>query len=400
MKNKRVCLKENYNMTLKACYVGYITQAIVNTFIPLLFVTFQREFGISLDRIALLVSFNFGVQLVVDYLASRYVDKIGYRLSMIIAHVCAVLGLAGLGFLPDMFKNPFYGLIISVMLYAIGGGLIEVLVSPIVEACPTEHKETTMSMLHSFYCWGHVGVIVFSTLFFVIIGIDKWRFLAFIWALVPLFNSILFSKVPIPKLVEEGEELSIKELCKMPVFWILVVLMICSGASEHGMGQWASAFAESGLKVSKTVGDLLGPCFFAVMMGLARVIYAKIGIKVDLKKFMIYSGGLCIISYLLTTFSPIPLLALLGCGLCGFSVGIFWPGTFSIATNICPKGGTVMFAYLALAGDLGCGLGPTIVGKVAGAFGADLKIGILTAIVFPIILIGGVIVICKFCNKL
>ena len=394
-KINKFSLKENYNMTLKACYIGYITQAIVNTFIPLLFLTFQRECGISLDKIAMLVSFNFGVQLFIDYLASKYVDKIGYRASMVIAHICASIGLVGLGIFPDLFANHFYGLIFSIMLYAIGGGLIEVLISPIVEACPTDHKETTMSFLHSFYCWGHVSVILVSTLFFVTVGINNWRYLAFIWALVPFANIILFAKVPIPMLVEEGESLSIKQLIKMPVFWILVVLMICSGASEHGMGQWASALAESGLKVSKTVGDLLGPCFFAVMMGLSRVVYAKVGRTIDLKKFMIYSGFLCVISYLITTFSPVPLLALLGCGLCGFSVGIFWPGTFSIATETCPKGGTVMFAYLALAGDLGCGFGPTIVGRVAQSLGGDLKMGILAAIVFPIILIGGVWCICK-----
>lgn len=388
---KNINIKDNYNLTMKACYIGYITQAIVNNFIPLLFLTFRKEFGISLDKIALLVSFNFGIQLLVDYLASKYVDKIGYRVSMLLAHVSASVGLAGLGFLPDLLPNPFLGLIISVMLYAIGGGLIEVLVSPIVEACPTEHKESTMSLLHSFYCWGYVGVVAISTLYFVTFGIHNWRYLAYVWAVIPLINVLLFSKVPIPMLVENGKGLSARELCKIRVFWILVVLMICSGASEHGMGQWASAFAESGLKVSKTMGDLLGPCFFAIMMGSSRVIYAKIGRKIELKKFMIYCAVLCVFSYLLAVFSPIPLLALFGCGLCGFFVGIFWPGTFSIATENCPNGGTVMFALLALAGDLGCGFGPTVVGKVAQRFGDKLDIGLLAAIIFPIVLIIGII---------
>lgn len=388
---KNIHIKDNYNLTMKACYIGYITQAIVNNFIPLLFLTFRKEFGISLDKIALLVSFNFGVQLLVDYIASKYVDKIGYRVSMILAHISASIGLIGLGILPDLLPNAFIGLIISVMLYAIGGGLIEVLVSPIVEACPTEHKESTMSLLHSFYCWGYVGVVAISTIYFVTFGINNWRYLSYIWALIPLINVLLFSKVPIPMLVEEGKGLSAKDLCKSRVFWILVVLMICSGASEHGMAQWASAFAESGLKVSKTMGDLFGPCFFAIMMGSSRVIYAKIGKRIELKKFMIYSGVLCVFSYLIAVFSPIALISLLGCGLCGFSVGIFWPGTFSIATENCPNGGTVMFALLALAGDLGCGFGPTVVGRVAQWFGDKLDIGLLAAIVFPIVLIIGII---------
>lgn len=395
---KNVHMKENYNLTMKACYLGYITQAIVNNFIPLLFLTFRKEFGISLDKIALLVSFNFGVQLLVDFLASKYVDKIGYRMSMILAHISAVLGLAGLGFLPDLLSNAYMGIVISVMLYAIGGGLIEVLVSPIVEACPTEHKESTMSLLHSFYCWGYVAVVAISTVYFVAFGISNWRYLAFIWAIIPLINVFLFSKVPIPMLVEEGKGLSAKELCKTRIFWILVILMICSGASEHGMAQWASAFAESGLKVSKTMGDLLGPCFFAIMMGGSRLIYAKIGKNIELKKFMIYSGILCVVSYLITVFSPIPLISLFGCGLCGFSVGIFWPGTFSLATENCPTGGTVMFALLALAGDLGCGFGPTVVGQVAQWFGDKLDVGLLVAIIFPIVLIIGVVSVYCF-NK-
>lgn len=395
---KNVHMKENYNLTMKACYLGYITQAIVNNFIPLLFLTFRKEFGISLDKIALLVSFNFGVQLLVDFLASKYVDKIGYRMSMILAHISAVLGLAGLGFLPDLLPNAYMGIVISVMLYAIGGGLIEVLVSPIVEACPTEHKESTMSLLHSFYCWGYVAVVAISTVYFVAFGISNWRYLAFIWAIIPLINVFLFSKVPIPMLVEEGKGLSAKELCKTCIFWILVILMICSGASEHGMAQWASAFAESGLKVSKTMGDLLGPCFFAIMMGGSRLIYAKIGKNIELKKFMIYSGILCVVSYLITVFSPIPLISLFGCGLCGFSVGIFWPGTFSLATENCPTGGTVMFALLALAGDLGCGFGPTVVGQVAQWFGDKLDVGLLVAIIFPIVLIIGVVSVYCF-NK-
>lgn len=389
--NKALSIRNNYNMTLKACYVGYITQAIVNNFVPLLFLTFQRDYGISLDKIAMLVSFNFGIQLLVDFLAAKFVDKIGYRISIIAAHLFAAAGLLGLGVFPDLFPNPFHGLLLSIIFYAIGGGLIEVLVSPIVEACPTDQKEAAMSILHSFYCWGHVGVIVISTLFFAAIGVGNWKYLACLWAFIPLLNIVLFSRVPIKILVEEEQKMSTVQLCKSRTFWLLVLLMVCAGASEQGMSQWASAFAENGLHVSKTMGDLLGPCFFAVMMGSARVFYGKAGDRIDLKKFIVLSSLLCIISYLVASLSPIPLLSLLGCGLCGLSVGILWPGTFSIASASCPNGGTTMFALLALAGDLGCGLGPSVVGQVAGLLGGDLKLGLLAAVIFPILLIGSLV---------
>ena len=393
--NRKISIKNNYNMTLYACYFGYITQAIVNNFAPLLFLTFQREYEISLDKIAMLVSFNFGVQLLVDFLAARYVDKIGYRISMVAAHLFAAAGLMGIGVFPEIFTEPFWGLLLAVAFYAIGGGLIEVLVSPIVEACPTEKKEAAMSLLHSFYCWGHMGVILISTLFFVTVGIKQWKYLACIWAVVPFVNAFLFGRVPIRVLVEEDKQMSVGQLFRSRIFWVLVVLMVCSGASEHGMSQWASAFAESGLHVSKTVGDIFGPCFFALMMGVSRIFYSKASEKVDLKKFMIFSSLLCIVSYLIASRSPSAALSLLGCGLCGLSVGIMWPGSFSIAAKSCPGGGTSMFAFLALAGDLGCATGPFVVGRAAQYFGGNLKTGLLTVIIFPMILMGGILKIRK-----
>lgn len=380
-------LKQNYNMTMISCYIGYITQAVVNNFVPLLFLTFQRGYGLSFDKIALLISFNFGMQLLVDFLAAKFVDKIGYRICIVAAHIFAALGLAGLAIFPEISTNPFNGLVCSIMCYAVGGGLIEVMISPIVEACPTERKEAAMSLLHSFYCWGHVGVILLSTLFFVCLGVENWRYLACLWALIPLANTVLFINVPIKVLVEEEEQLSITQLGKLRIFWLLVIMMACAGASEQGMSQWASAFAEEGLHVSKTIGDLLGPCMFAAMMGGSRLFYAKAEKKIDLKKFMGLSCLMCVVSYLAAALSPFPLLALAGCGLCGMSVGILWPGTFSLATETCPGGGTAMFALLALAGDLGCAMGPAVVGKVADLSGGNLSVGLLTAIAFPIILV-------------
>lgn len=383
-------MKLTYRHTIAACFVGYIVQAVVNNFVPLLFIMFTTQFDISLDRIAILISVNFGVQLLIDLLSTRFVDKIGYRASVEIAHICAAAGLIGLTFLPDVLPDAFTGLLVSIMIYAIGGGLIEVLISPIVEACPTDNKEAAMSLLHSFYCWGHMGVVILSTIFFALIGIEHWRYLALFWAVIPIANGVVFAKVPIRTLKEStGIELPHKKLFTMPVFYLMLLLMVCAGACEQAVSQWASAFAEKGLSVSKTVGDLAGPMTFALMMGSSRALYAKLSEKIKLERFMLFCGVLCLCSYLLISLSPIPFLSLAGCAVCGFSVGILWPGTFSLATKHIPGGGTFMFALFALAGDLGCGGGPAFVGMMSSKFNDTLQKGILCAITFPILLIVG-----------
>lgn len=388
-------MNNKYQKTIYACFMGCIVQAIVNNFVPLLFLTFQDAYGIPLSKITMLVTINFGLQLLVDFLSVGFVDKIGYRASMIIAHVSTTAGLILLALLPDLLPDPFLGLLAAVFLYAIGGGLLEVLVSPIVEACPSEHKEQTMSLLHSFYCWGHVGVVLISTIFFQLFGIGNWKILALIWALAPLFNAIVFAKVPMASLMEEGEKgLSLKELAGMKIFWIFLLMMTCAGASEQAVSQWASTFAEKGLGVSKTVGDLAGPLSFAVFMGSSRALYGKFGERINLDKFMAGSSLLCIAAYLCISLVPNPVLGLAGCALCGLSVGIMWPGTFSKAAAALPKGGTALFALMALAGDLGCSGGPTVVGMVSSLFGENLKKGILAAALFPILLLAG-IALCK-----
>lgn len=385
-------MKNQYNKTITACFTGYIVQAIVNNFAPLLFLTFQRTYGIPLSQITMLVTINFGVQLLVDVLSVSFVDKIGYRASMAAAHAFSTAGLVCLPVLPKLCPSPFLGILISVILYAIGGGLLEVLVSPVVEACPSDNKEKAMSMLHSFYCWGHVGVVALSTLFFQIFGIDNWRFLAFAWALIPLCNGIAFTRVPLNTLIEEGEKgLSIRELFSNKLFFLLFVMMICAGASEQSVSQWASAFAEQGLGITKTAGDLAGPMAFAVLMGLSRAFYGKYGDRIQLDRFMIGSSILCIASYLCISLMPSPVISLLACAICGLSVGIMWPGTFSKSASALPKGGTAMFALLALGGDLGCSGGPTLVGTVSGFFGDNLKIGILAGTLFPVLLLAGIL---------
>mgnify|MGYP002677534009 FL=1 len=388
-------MKPNYQKTIYACFIGYIVQAIINNFVPLLFLTFEKTYQIPLSKITLLITINFGIQLLVDLLSAGFVDKIGYRISVVLAHIFAAVGLAGLVFLPDLMPDPFAGLLLAVCIYALGGGLIEVLISPIVESCPTDNKEKAMSLLHSFYCWGHVGVVLLSTIFFSVFGIGNWKILACIWALVPILNACLFVRTPIAPLIEEGETgMSMGELFCSKVFWLMMLMMLCAGASEQAVSQWASTFAEKGLGVTKTIGDLAGPMLFAILMGSSRAFYGKAGHRMDLDRFMLCSSVLCILSYLLIVFSPLPVFSLVGCGICGLSVGIMWPGTFSKASSALRRGGTAMFALLALAGDLGCSGGPTLVGAVASAASDNLKIGILVAIIFPVVMALGVC-LCK-----
>lgn len=384
-------MKNQYNRTITACFVGYITQAIVNNFVPLLFLTFQRAYAIPLSQITLLVTLNFGVQLLVDLLSVTFVDRIGYRASMILAHSLSAAGLALLTVLPEALPNPFAGILCCVVIYAIGGGLLEVLVSPVVEACPSDNKEKAMSMLHSFYCWGHVGVVLLSTAFFRLFGIENWKLMALIWAIIPAANIVAFAKVPIAKLVAEGETgYSLRELLGMKLFWVLMLMMICAGASEQAVSQWASTFAEKGLGISKTAGDLAGPMAFAILMGASRAFYGKHGDRIDLDRFMVGSAALCVGCYLCISLVPSPVVSLIACALCGLSVGIMWPGTFSKAAATLRRGGTALFALLALGGDVGCSGGPTLVGFVSSALGDNLKAGMLAGIAFPLLLLFGV----------
>ncbi len=386
-------MNSGYKKTVRACFVGYIVQAIVNNFAPLLFLTFQKSYNIPLSQITLLVTVNFGLQLVIDLASVSFIEKIGYRASLVIAHIVSAVGLVSLTFLPELFSNAFLGLLLSVVIYAVGGGLLEVLISPVVEACPTDNKETAMSLLHSFYCWGHVGVVLVSTAFFYIFGISNWKILAVIWAIIPLVNSFIFLKVPINQLNDEKSGgASVKKLCKTKLFWVFMLIMLCAGASEQAVSQWASTFAEQGLGVNKTIGDLAGPMSFAVLMGISRVFYGKFGEKIDLNKFMIGSSLLCVLSYICIGLVNNPVISLVACAVCGLSVGIMWPGAYSKASASINGGSTALFALLALAGDLGCTTGPTLAGEAANIAGGNLKTGILCAVIFPVLLIVGMII--------
>ena len=394
-----------YRHTRNACLASYVIQAIVNNLSPLLFLTFQQQFSISLAQISLFITLNFAIQMTVDFLSAHFIDRIGYRAAILGAHALSALGLTGLALLPLLF-DPYPALLAATAMNAVGGGLLEVLVSPIVEALPSEKKEREMSLLHSFYCWGHVAVVALSTGYFLAFGTANWRFLPLLFALVPLVNGAVFLKAPILTLKEEGRNMAIGKLVSMPLFWLFLVLMVCSGASEMAMSQWASLFAEEGLGVNKAVGDLLGPCAFALLMGLARLLFSKAALPME--KGIFFSALLCVACYLTAVFAPHPLLSLAGCALGGFSVGVMWPGTYSLAAKRLPGGGTAMFALLALAGDIGCCAGPTLAGAVSDAAMAaggswlsavfpgaslaqvSLKGGFLAAAAFPLALVIGI----------
>lgn len=385
--------QKNYKKTLIACYLGFVTQAITANFTPLLFLTFKDTYGITLEKIALIPLVFYLTQLFIDLVATKYADKIGYRTCVVVSQVVSAAGLVLMAILPEVLPLPFIGILISVVLYAIGSGLVEVLVSPIVEACPFENKDGMMSLLHSFYCWGATGVILGSTLFFTLFGLENWKILTFVWALVPLYNTFNFINCPIERLVEDGKSMGVKKLLRAPLFWLMILLMICAGASEATMTQWTSAFAEDAIGIQKTIGDIAGPCLFALFMGITRMLYGKFSEKLDLGKVMLICAIVCVACYLLASLSAVPVLGLAGCALCGFAVGIMWPGSICVSSQKFPRGGTAMFAFLALAGDLGAAAGPTMVGSLSEAVGGNLKTGLLAATIFPIVLVCGLLVL-------
>lgn len=378
-----------YRHTKFACYCGYMVSAVINNFAPLLFIIFQTDFGVTMGQLSLLITLNFGVQMAVDFFGAHYVDKIGYKISIVAANIFAAAGLILMGILPH-FLPPFIGLAVAVIIYAIGSGLLEVLVSPIVAALPSYGKAASMSFLHSFYCWGQVTVVLLTTLYFSIFGTGSWPVLCCLWAILPFFTAVLYAQVPIRSFTNEEDKIPIRKLFAMKIVWIFFILMLCSGASELAMSQWASLFAESALGLPKSFGDLFGPCMFAVAMGISRVLYGKFGEKLNIANYIIFCACLCMASYLLAGLSSNSFLSLLGCVLCGFSVGVMWPGVLSMAAVKCPQGGTALFALLAFTGDIGCFVGPNTAAAVSSRFaigGSALKAGLLSCVLFPAVMI-------------
>ena len=388
----------SYKFTIFFSCIGYFVQAIAINFSPLLFNTFEKEFDISLSLISLLIAIAFTIQFITDILVAKFSKKINLRLMCVLAHILAALGMVGFSVLPGIMKDPYLALIISTALASVGSGFIEIVISPIVEACPTKRKSSMMAILHSFYSWGLAGVVLLSTLFFSFVGLENWRILSLLWAIVPLVGAVGFCFVPIFKLDgdnDKQDEASNRALTKIPIFWIFFGIMICAGAAEQAMGQWTSSFAESALHIPKAIGDLIGLFGFAIFMGLSRVIYSVFSSKINLRTYMSASAFLCVLSYLLIVFSPLPLLSLIGCAVCGFACGVMWPGTYSLAGKKLPYQSVSMFALLAFAGDIGCLIGPSLAGSIASAFGDNLKAAFLFAAAFPLIMF----ILLKFIKK-
>ncbi|MBP3313869.1 MAG: MFS transporter [Oscillospiraceae bacterium] len=376
-----------YNKTLFAACMGYVVQAVVVNFAPLLFVTFQSQYGLSLSQISFLLTLTFAVQLFGDLILPKFIYAAGQRAAAVAANVAAALGLVLLVYLPEALPNAFAGILIAVGIYSLGSSMIEVLISPLVEACPFDKKSSTMSFLHSFYCWGSVLTVGLSTVYFVLVGVEHWKWLSLLWAIVPVVDGILFLKVPLASLPtdENGRQASLPSLIKQPVVWALLLLMTAGGAAELAVSQWASAFAEAALHVKKTVGDLLGPMLFAVLMGASRLFYALFSDKIRLFRFMLTCAVVCVVAFLLIALSPWPLVGLLACGLVGFCVGMFWPGSLSLGAGRLPFGGTALFSLMAAFGDVGCAIGPVTVGFAADALGGNLSYGMLCATIFPVL---------------
>lgn len=382
----RISPNKDYSKTKIACYLGFVTQAIVANFTPLLFMAFHREYEIPIARLALIPAVFYVVQLLTDLACAKF-RNIDYRRSIIVSEITSALGLVGMAFLPALFPDPLTGILLCVSVYAVGSGLIEVLCSPIIEACPFPDKEGMMSLLHSFYCWGAVGVIVGSTVFFTLFGLENWRFLACLWALIPLYNIVNFATCPIEPIVQDAEGMSMTRLLGNRMFWLFLLLMIAAGASESSMAQWTSAFAEASLGVDKAIGDLAGPCGFAFCMGLGRLWYGKRGQHMDLRGYMTGAGILSFLAYLTAALAPVPVIAFAGCMVSGLAVGIMWPGSISLTSARIPGGGTALFALLALAGDVGGTLGPSLVGLGTQAHENSIQDGLLAASVFPLLLV-------------
>lgn len=389
-----------FRSTQRACYLGYFTQALIINFTPLLYVTFVTDYGLTFSHLSLLIALNFGVQLLTDIFSASIIDRISPRTAIVTAHGLAALGMVLLALLPHYMANAFAAILIATVTSSIGGGLIEVLVSPILEACPADltesdtdknssrhaqRKNARMSLLHSFYSWGQASVVLLSTLFFALTGAKNWPVMAMIWSIIPLFNAFYYARVPMRPLVPKGEGESKRSLFSRPLFLALCCLMICAGASELTISQWAPAFAEAGLGISKTAGNLLGLCLFAMLMGTSRIVCARLLHRFSIGSLLCASFALCIFSYLIIVLVPIPVVSLLGCGLCGLAVGFLWPGTFSLAARTLPRGGYAMFAILSCGGDIGCMLGPTMAGRIADFAGGDLKAAFAFGLIFPVV---------------
>lgn len=378
-------LEKKYLPTKLAGYVGFIVQAIVNNFLPILFIVFQDVYGLGYEKLGRLIVINFATQMFIDFITPKIIHKLGYRRAAFLCQFTACVGLCLMAVLPRFMSNTYLAIIISIVFYATGSGLMEVILSPMIEMLPTGNKSGNMAVLHSFYCWGQTVVVPLTTLMVFIFGRENWTYIPLVWAVVPFVNMFTFLRVPIVEPDSEEKQSTFLELARTPKFVVYMVMMLCAGASEIAMSQWSSLFVEQALGVSKAIGDIVGPCLFALFMALGRVIYASLSKKVSFTRLLIWLNLLCFICYVMVALCHIAVLSLVFCALCGLSVSISWPGIYSAGARTFKTGGAVMFSAFAMCGDTGCALGPGLVGLVAEY--TNLNVGFLVAAVFPLIMV-------------
>ncbi len=376
---------KKYFPTKLAGYVGFVVQAIVNNFLPILFIVFQNVYNLSYEKLGRLILFNFATQMFIDLITPKIIAKIGYRKAASLSQGAAAAGLILLGTLPSLMNNTYLAIIISIIIYATGSGLMEVILSPMIEMLPTGNKSGNMAVLHSFYCWGQAFTVLVTTGLVFLFGFKQWYFIPAIWAIIPFLNMFSFLRVPIVQPSPDEKMSTFSELVKKPLFLVYMVMMFCAGASEIAMAEWASIFAQNALGVSKAIGDITGPCAFALFMGTGRVVYAKLSKKVSFTKMLVILNIFCFVCYMVVAVCKIPIIALIFCAVCGFTVSISWPGIYSAGARTFTTGGAVMFSVFAMCGDTGCALGPWLIGVLADKF--SLNVGFAAASVFPLVMV-------------
>lgn len=387
----------DYRLTIRCCYLGMFVQAIVINLAPILFIPFKEQLGLTFEQLGRLILINFVTQVAFDLIAGATVTRLGVRRMVVAAHILVTLGLWLFAWLPGRLTSPYAGLVIGTIVFSMGGGVLELLLSPIINAVPSERKAADMSLLHSFYAWGQMTVILLTALAVFVLPAGPWRWVAPFWSIVPALGAWGFSRAPIPPFVEEEKRHRLRELLRVPAFLAAMLGLALAGASEIAISQWISAFAEKALRFPKLLGDLGGVCLFAAALGVGRTWYGLYGHKVCIRTRMIGGALLATVMYVLASLSPWPWVSLLACVMSGLAVSLFWPGLLSLTAVRFPLAGASMFAVLCAAGDMGCALAPWAVGLCADrvtalglgggmgwtpeAFG--LRMGLLAGALFP-----------------
>lgn len=355
---------KSYQLTTISCFVGIFCQAVSSNITAILFIPLMTLYGLSYVHLGLLVGINFTTQVLVDIIASRLVDRYGFRVFVLPSDILAVIGLVLFGLTPVLFDNILTGLVFSTIIFSASCGLQEVMLSPIVNAIPHNDKGPAMALMHSFYAWGQVATIIITTLFLFFFGIENWQVIVFLWALVPLVNFFMFLAAPFPGVIHENQRMTMRDLILKPFYLVALLAIMGGAATELVMNQWSSTFSEKVLELPKVTGDILGMCGFAVFLGLGRVLYGRYGSKINMNNVLVGSAAAAVVCYIAVAISPLPAISLAACAVCGLAASLLWPGTLVITAEKYPLAGAWIFAILAAAGDIGAASGPFAAGVI------------------------------------